>query len=273
MNAERVILFVVDGMRPDGMLQAQAPVMQAMMRGGAYSLSAQTVMPSVTLPTHMSMFHGLLPEAHGTTTNQWEPMPDGPVPGIVDLVRMAKRHAAAFYTWEPLRDLSRPGSLAYSCLKDIYWPFDEDSDLTIARLAADYLVRERPDFVFIYLGWTDEIGHRHGWMSSEYLHAIAGADAAIGHVLERLEGAGLASGAAYLLLSDHGGHDRAHGTDCAEDMTIPWVLQAPGIRRGYEVKGKIRIYDTAPTIARLLGLECPEIWQGQPVSEAWEGSS
>jgi predicted AlkP superfamily pyrophosphatase or phosphodiesterase len=269
--AERVILFVVDGMRPDGMLKANAPVMQRMVETGASALAAQSVMPAITLPCHVSMFHGVPPEVHGVTTNAWEPFPHGPVPGIIEVVRDARKKPAAFYTWEQLRDLSRPGSLAYSHFLDIYSPSSENIDLSIARLAADYLVSARPDFTFIYLGLTDEVGHRHGWMSAEYLEAIAIADEAMAQVFARLEAAGMVEGTVSLLLADHGGHGHGHGEECAEDLTIPWVIRGPGIRRGLKLSTAVRIFDTAPTVAALLGLPCPQEWQGRAVVEAWEG--
>jgi len=267
---ERVILFVVDGLRPDGLLQAQAPVMKGLMERGAYSMSAQSVMPSITLPCHVSMFHGVPPAVHSVTTNEWQPFPDGPIPGLFEVVRQAKRHPASFYTWEPLRDLSRPGSVAYSCLVDIYWPAELNSDLAIAQRAADYFVHEKPDFTFVYLGLVDEIAHRYGWMSAEYLQAIAVADEGIGHVLARAADAGLLEGTVCLLTSDHGGHEHRHGEDIPEDMTIPWVLAGPGIRRGFRLEAPVQIIDTAPTIARLLDLPVPPVWQGRAVTEAWE---
>jgi len=267
---ERVILFVVDGLRPDGMLKARAPVMQGLMERGAYSLEAQSVMPSITLPCHVSMFHGVPPEVHGVTTNEWEPAPDGPIPGLFEVVRQGKRHPASFYTWEPLRDLWRPGAVAHACLVDIYWPADQNSDLAIARLAAEYIPQARPDLTFVYLGLVDEVAHRHGWMSAEYLQAVAVADEAIGHVLEKVAQAGLLETTACLVTSDHGGHAHKHGEDIAEDMTIPWLLTGPQIRRGYQLEGPVRIIDTAPTIAHLLDLPIPVVWQGRAITEAWE---
>ena len=265
---KRVILYVVDGMRPEGMLMAQAPNLQRLRERGAFTFSAQTVMPSITLPTHMSMFHGVTPQVHGVTDNVWQPMPGEPIPGIIELVHQAQRKAAAFYTWDELRDLSRPGSLAYSSFINIYGPEGETSDGDIACLAADYFVRQRPDFMFVYSGMVDETGHHYGWLSPQYLDAVAKADTAIGSVLERLEENGLLAETAVLVTADHGGHARAHGSDILEDMTIPWLLAGPGVRQGYEIRDSVRIIDTAPTIAYLLGLPCPEAWQGQPVSEA-----
>lgn len=266
-RTEMVLLVVVDGMRPDGMLQANAPTMRGLMDRGTYSLTAQSVLPSITLPTHMSMFHGVPPEVHGIRSNHYFPMGGEPVPGIIDLVRKEKRRAAVFYTWEELRDLWRPGSAVYSSFINIYGPDGFTSDTAIARLAADYLVVERPDFTFLYLGQVDEIGHRHGWMSSEYLRTIEVADAALGYILGQLENTGLLKNTTCLLTADHGGHDHAHGLDLPEDMTVPWILSGCGVKQGCEIQGLVRIYDTAPTIARLLELPIPPAWQGRPVLE------
>lgn len=268
--AESAILFVVDGMRPDGVLQANTPTMHALMQRGASTFSAQTVMPSVTLPTHMSMFHGVPVEVHTVTDNTWHPMPGWPIPGIIDLVRMENRKPVAFYTWEQLRDIWRPGSVAYSSFINMYGPDGAGSDMGIACLAADYLEHEQPDFTFIYLGMVDDAGHQHGWLSAEYQQSIAAADAAIAHVLERLECVGRLEHTALLLTADHGGHERSHGMDIPEDMTIPWMLAGPGIKKSYSIAGPVRIYDTAPTLAHLLGLSIPAEWQGQPVLEALE---
>lgn len=264
----RLILFSIDGMRPDGMVQAETPTIKRLMQTGASSLTVRSVMPSITLPCHTSMFHGVDPAVHGITTNGWEPYACGPIPGIFEQVRDAGKQPVSFYTWEELRDLSRPGTLAHSCFKNIYFPSSENIDLEIARLAANYIVAHQPDFTFIYLGLTDEIGHRYGWMSPEYLQAIATADRAIAHVLERLKEAEMADDTAILVTSDHGGHQHGHGEDCPEDMTIPWVLSGPGVRQGANLNGNIRIFDNPPTIARLLGLSIPQEWQGRVIEEA-----
>jgi predicted AlkP superfamily pyrophosphatase or phosphodiesterase len=200
-------------------------------------------------------------------SNDYQLSPEGQVPGIIELVRQARLRPAAFYTWDPLRDLSRPGALVYSSFIDIYGPDGHDSDEAIAALAADYLVQRRPEFTFIYLGLTDEIGHRYGWLSPEYLDAVAVADACIALVLGRLESAGLLERTACLVTADHGGHDHAHGSDAPEDLTVPWLVAGPGIKKGYPIPAPVRIFDTAPTIAHLLGLAVPREWQGRAILE------
>ena len=49
----KVILISIDGMRPDGVMQCGNPFVEDMMRLGSYTLTARTVLPSVTLPCHM----------------------------------------------------------------------------------------------------------------------------------------------------------------------------------------------------------------------------
>jgi predicted AlkP superfamily pyrophosphatase or phosphodiesterase len=93
----KVVLFLVDGMRPDGLQQARTPVMDKLMGSGSFTLNAQTVMPSVTLPCHMSLFHSVLPERHGVTTNIYTPQVR-PVPGLFEVIQQAGLKAAMFHS-------------------------------------------------------------------------------------------------------------------------------------------------------------------------------
>lgn len=64
-----VSLFLIDGMRPDALIQAHTPTFDHLLENGMYTLTARAVMPSITLPCHASLFHSLSPEQHGVTTN------------------------------------------------------------------------------------------------------------------------------------------------------------------------------------------------------------
>jgi len=109
-QAKPVVLFLVDGMRPDGLQRADTPTMDHLIATGAHTMSARTVMPSITLPCHASLFLGVMPARHGITTNTWAP-PARPVPGIFEVLHDEGYTAACFYNWEQLRDLGRPGTL------------------------------------------------------------------------------------------------------------------------------------------------------------------
>ena len=64
----KVILISIDGMRPDGLIKCKNPYVDELKEIASYTFDARTVFPSVTLPCHMSMFHSVPPERHGTTT-------------------------------------------------------------------------------------------------------------------------------------------------------------------------------------------------------------
>ena len=258
------ILVVIDGCRPDGIQQAHTPNIDSLIARGAYTFNAQSVVPSSTLPCHTSMFRGVTPARHGITTNTWVPMVR-PVPSIVETARAMNRKTAFIYNWEQLRDLAAPGSLDFS-----YFTAnceEREGDLTIARIAGEHLTAEQPDFCFVYLGVVDIAGHNHGWMSAEYIEQIGIADRAIGILLRQLEAADLLDRYFILVQSDHGGHDKTHGTDMPEDLTIPWIAAGAKVAQRGEIQGPVRIFDTAPTLARVLDLPLPKDWEGQPITQ------
>ena len=73
MNQNKVVLISVDGMRPDGFLNCGHPYVDEILKKAYYTLDAHTVLPSVPLPCHMSLFHSVPPERHGITTNVYIP--------------------------------------------------------------------------------------------------------------------------------------------------------------------------------------------------------
>jgi predicted AlkP superfamily pyrophosphatase or phosphodiesterase len=254
---KHIALFVIDGIRPDGLQQADTPTMDRLIASGAHTLTAQTVMPSVTLPCHMSLFLGVGPGRHGITTNTWTPQVR-PVPGLIEEIHQAGGRVASFYNWEQLRDIARPGALEASFfLRDCYAP---EGDHGVAALAASWLRQNETHLAFIYLGYTDTAGHDHGWMSAPYLQAIANADRCIQRVIDALP-----AGTTILITSDHGGHDQSHGTDSDEDMTIPLLMHGPGIPPGHKIERPVEITDIAPTIAAMMGLDAPREWIGEAI--------
>ena len=256
-----VVLFVVDGMRSDGLRMADTPQMDSMMATGACTLDARSVNPTVTLPCIASMMLGCGPETHGITTNTWGRL-DRPVPSVIDVANLAKRTTASLYNWEPLRDLSSPGALDLAVL--LRNASDPDGDAEVAAAAAHHLARRQFAFAFVYLGHTDAAGHAHGWMSSEYLKAVGRADAAIRVVVNAVGAAGHGE-TLFIVSADHGGHDKTHGQDIPEDSIVPWIACGPGATGGKQLLKPVCIIDTAPTVADALGLEIPESWTGKPL--------
>ena len=66
--------------------------------------------------------------------------------------------------------------------------------------------------------------------------------------------------------SDHGGLEKGHGGKTLLEVEIPWIIYGKGIAAKGKLENSIVTYDTAATIAYLLGLEIPEFWRGKPVT-------
>ena len=62
--------------------------------------------------------------------------------------------------------------------------------------------------------------------------------------------------------ADHGGHDRTHGTDSPEDMTIPFIIKGKNFKVG-EKPENVSIKDIAPTAAKLLDIVPNQAWEGK----------
>lgn len=264
-----VLLLVIDGCRSDALTRVPVPHIHSMAKGGSSTLAATTVHPTATLPVHFSIFSSLPPENHGVMENGERPMP---LPGVVtipEVVKASGGKSCAFFNWEPLRDLAPAG-----CMDHMLFMANLDKpwgDMEIAAAAATHIVDALPDFAFIYLGHVDIVGHAHGYMSREYLRAIQRADEAIGLILTTLARRGLRGRYNMILQSDHGGVDHAHHHPLPEVVTVPWLAFGPDVRDEHILSARVTVLDTAPTLARLLGLAGHACWQGRVVEELFTG--
>ena len=253
----KVILISIDGMRPDGLLQCGNPYVRELEKMAAYTYSASSMIPSVTLPCHYSMAHSVTPQRHGIITNTYVPEVR-PVKGLFERIKEAGGKSAMFYGWEPIRDIARPGSLMHS--KFMNYRADESVD-TLLTDECDKIISEyRPDFAFLYLVDTDDKGgHDVGWMSDEYLRRISIAIDNVKRIIEN-------HGAEYhvIIMADHGGHDRTHGHNIPEDMTIPFFFIGESFTKG-EIKKQLSLLDIAPTITAVMGISPDEDWEGKSI--------
>jgi predicted AlkP superfamily pyrophosphatase or phosphodiesterase len=259
MSNKKIVLILIDGMRPDGLLKANAPVLKRLMANSAYSLKARTVLPSLTLPCITSLMYGVSPQVHGTQTNifgsnHWE------APGLIDLLHAAGYRTASFTNWEQLRDISYPGSLDISLCINTSESHDlpiGESDGVLTMLSLLALRHQAVDFVFLYLGGVDTVGHMSGWMSPEYIAAIESADHCVALFL-----AEYSENTAIIVTADHGGLGNSHGFDSDEEMTIPLIITGAGFPHG-ELSIPVSILDIAPTIAAHAGISAPSQWEGK----------
>ena len=119
----RVLIISIDGLRPDAIALAPMPNLLALMQTSAYSLTAQTIFPSVTLPAHTSMLTGVRMEKHGITWNDWVPTnPVVSVPTVFAAAKQAGYSTAMFVAKEKFRHLLQPGTVdEFDTLSPLRW--------------------------------------------------------------------------------------------------------------------------------------------------------
>lgn len=251
---KKVILISIDGMRPDGLQQCGNPYVKELEKICSYTYNGRSMNPSVTFPCHFSMTHSVTPQRHGILSNTYVPQVR-PVTGIFEKINALGGISAFFYGWEPLRDIALPGTLKFATYINAYTL--ESSDTALTDEAEKVITEHNPDFVFLYMVETDEKGgHDNGWMSDEYLRRISIAIDNVKRIIEKF-------GDEYtvIIMADHGGHDRSHGSEMPEDMTIPFFFYGNDFKAGATVESA-SLLDIAPTIAKVMEFESDSEWEG-----------
>jgi predicted AlkP superfamily pyrophosphatase or phosphodiesterase len=269
-----VIIVSIDGLRPDAIAKFGAKNIQRLMREGSYTLSAQTILPSKTLPSHTSMLTGVDADQHGITWNSDETDDHGhvDVPTVFGLAKERGFETAAFFSKTKFHHLEKPGSLDYvrspsgDNVLTNRWPA-----LRTVGLVEEYLESgaDAPNLMFIHIAEPDYAGHLFGWMSSIYGMAVREADKAIGEIVDEANDRFGAGNYTMILTADHGGHGRDHGSSDPLDTTIPWITWGKGVQAGAAIPAGVRTMDTAATALWLLGVDSPVEWVGKRVASPY----
>lgn len=156
-------------------------------------------------------------------------------------------------------------------------------------LAVELLDRDRPDWMGIYYEGTDAVSHLFGryappradWIAEDEYRAFGNTvehywrwqDARLGELLEKRR-----ENTVVLVVSDHGfrtGEERRQeeefAIETADASHMPdgiVLLAGPGVSAGARLRGA-DIYDIAPTVAWLLGLEVAEDLEGEVLRGAF----
>jgi arylsulfatase A-like enzyme len=263
-----VVVVSIDGLRPDAIEAFAAPTLRRLVAEGSYSLTASTILPSKTLPSHTSMLTGETPDRHQVLWNNVASAQVAVIdrPNIFSAARAQGYRTAAFFSKAKFGPLQRAGTLDYSQAPGGWfgkWP----SARTIADVIA-YVADAKPNLLFVHLSDPDSSGHADGWMSAAYGRAVIAADAAVGRLLKAADTAYGAGRYAVIVTADHGGHDFDHGSDDPRDVLIPWIAWGEGVKAG-ALAGPVRTMDTASTALWLLGVAEPSAWAGTPITAAF----
>src|SRR6266550_5542037 len=269
---EHVVIVSIDGLRPDMMLRTNTPVMKSLMRSGCYTMWARTTEVSITLPSHVSMLTGVVPERHAIWWNielDKEYMRYPSVPTIFELAKARGLTTALAVGKGKLEALGKKGSLDWA-----YWPDGYAQAYQVAEEARKIIEEHRPHLFFIHFPDVDAAGHGSGWGSRQQSLAVERCDQALGMVMAALRRAGIAETTAIIVTSDHGGAGYSHGADDMRSRNIPWMISGPGIRKNIDLTTKdtlvVNTEDTFATACYLLKIPMDEDVDGKAVLQVME---
>jgi predicted AlkP superfamily pyrophosphatase or phosphodiesterase len=266
---DHVIVISVDGLRPDAIAKYNATNMQRLMREGRYSLTAQTITNSKTLPSHTSMLTGVEADVHGVHWNSDKTGQFGyvKVPTVFGLAHEAGLATAAVFSKTKFHHLAVPQTMDFVKSPGKFAPLSWPSQRT-ADYATEYLRSATPNLMFVHIAEADFAAHRFGWMSKPYGLAVREADLAIGRIIDEADARFGRGSYTVIVTADHGGHGKGHGTTDPLDTTIPWIVWGAGVQPGTPLDG-IRTMDTAASALWMLGVDAPATWVGKPVTAAF----
>ncbi|HEV7347063.1 alkaline phosphatase [Telluribacter sp.] len=271
---KHVIVIGIDGLSPDGIQKATTPVLDSLMRTGAYSFTAKAVYPSSSSPNWASMITGTSPAHHEIWSNKWKRSDIADLsycggakgqlfPTIFRVLRekMPQATIATFYDWDDFGRL----------LEDDVCTVKEDrtGEDDTAKRAAAYITDNKPAFTFVHV---DHFGHEIGHGTPAYYGAVSKADSLIGQIMNAVRKAGISNETVVIVTADHGGINKGHGGTSPAEMNIPWIISGKGIRKNVQLKQPIDTFDTAVTVAHLFRATTPTCWTGKPVLEAFMGN-
>lgn len=270
VDIRRVIVVVLDGLRPDAIDAFDLENVRQIMRRGASSPAATTITPSLTWPALTSLLCGLAPQEHGILADSLHvPRPRTTLQPLPELLAAGGYPSTAFMGAIPslYRGIASRIAMGLGFAEARFAGGHAGSVLLAARST---LRAQRRGLIFLHWADADRVGHEHGWMSAAYGDAARRLDSALGMLVSAT---GIHEDPHTLLvtLADHGGggvdpkhHEEPHPLNA----TIPLALAGGAVRS--RTLDSASLLDVPPTIAWALGLQPPMAYAGRVLTEAFD---
>jgi predicted AlkP superfamily pyrophosphatase or phosphodiesterase len=282
----KAVFIIVDGIAGDVIQKLNPPVLAEISKAGGFTLAhvggdkdSYSQTPTISAVGYNSLLTGTWVNKH----NVWDNDIAKPNYNYWNLFRIAKQSnpalkTAVFSTWEDNRTkligegLQQAGNVSVDFKFDglehdtVNFPHDtarvfiQRIDEAVSDEAARVISTEAPDLTWVYLEFTDDMGHKFG-DSQQFHDAIMAADKQIGKVWDAIKRRQSEHDEDWLIVitTDHGrdaqtGHN--HGGQSDRERLTWIVTNAP--QRNARFDQNPGIVDIFPTICYHLDLQIPE---------------
>ena len=285
-KTKKAVFVIVDGIPADVIEKLDPPHFKKIASIGGFAKAivggekdgySQT--PTISAVGYNSVLTGTWVNKHNVWDNDIA-APNYNYPTIFRLLKIQSpdKKIGIFSSWEDNRTklagdgMAATGSFAFDYkfdgleLDTINYPHDEKRDFMhridekVTDEAAQTIRTNAPDLSWVYLEYTDDMGHGHG-DSPEFYKAIGYADEQVGRIWNAIEYRQKNFNEDWLIIitTDHGRdsiNGSGHGGQSARERAGWIVTNAKGLNEHFK-KNQSSIVDIMPTIARFMGITIP----------------
>ncbi|HTE32579.1 MAG TPA: alkaline phosphatase family protein [Chryseolinea sp.] len=282
----KVVFIIVDGIAGDVIQKLNPPVLAEISKAGGFTLAhvgggkgTYSETPTISAVGYNSLLTGTWANKH----NVWDNDIAAPNYNYWNLFRIARASnpalkTAVFSTWEDNRTkligegLQQAGNISVDYKFDglehdtVKYPHDTASvyiqriDVAVSDEAAKVISAEGPDLSWVYLEFTDDMGHKFG-DSPQFHDAIMAADKQIGKIWDAIKKREKELDEDWLIVitTDHGRDattGQRHGGQSDRERSTWIVTNAK--ERNARFDQNPGIVDIFPTICYHLGIQIPD---------------
>ena len=279
--ARRIVLVSVDGLRADAI--DHMPTLSAMRARAQWTDSMMTIVPSITVPGHLSLFSGRDVTALGVTSNSLDQsaaitLAVNGATSVFEWVRSSGGRSVAIIGGQLVPQHQLAMAQTFFGLDALHAAPEATTAIVDQAIGVATSV-DAPTMLFVHVSSVDAAGHLFGWVGADgvltpdYIAAVAAVDAQLARLVAALEPALGSGDLALAITADHGGGHgegcvagisatREHCTSEIGDRRIPYLLVGAGIPAG-RLPGTPSITQVAPTLGRLMRARVPtQVGQG-----------